>query len=132
MEETVRTCYSWNQRDIIEVKHVFYIPGMGIGHMEEDSTKRIKISFGMRYRRISTGDLLGQCRQFPGIILTAKDFETLEKEMVDSIETYLSLHPEKLYLVNIGGSQYTALQLPEPKKAWKEEHMTNVITVRSR
>jgi hypothetical protein len=132
MEETVRTCYSENQRDIIEVEHIFYIPCMGIGHMGDDSTKDIKISFNMRYKRIPTGDLLGQCLQFPGIILSAKDFETLEKEMVDSIETYLSLHPEKLYLVSIGGSQYTAPQLPELKKAWKEEHMTNVITVRSR
>ena len=132
MEETVRTCYSENRRAIIGVKHVFYIPRMEIGHMEDDPTKHIKISFNMRYKPIPTGDLLGQCLQFPGIILSAKDFETLEKEMVDSIETYLSLHTEKLYLVSIGGSPYAAPQLPEPKKAWKEEHMTNVITVRSR
>src|SRR3712207_2936408 len=102
MKEIVRTCYSENQRDIIEVEHVFYIPCMEIDHMGGDSTEYIKISYNMRYKRISTGDLLGQCLQFPGIILSAKDFETLEKEMVDSIETYLSMHPERLYLVSIG------------------------------
>ncbi len=96
--------------------------------MDEDG---VPISFNMRYKRIPTGDLLGQCLQFPGIILSAKDFETLEKEMVDSIETYLSLHPEKLFFVHKSNRNIKPQSL-QSRKGWEEQRMTNIITVRNR
>lgn len=90
-----------------------------------------EIAYSVRYKEIPTG-LLGQCIQFPSLIIKAKNFKELQVEMEDAVKMFLSVHPEKISLVSkrqIGQSN-NVLSRQAPKQPWQERRLESAITVR--
>jgi predicted RNase H-like HicB family nuclease len=54
------------------------------------------LTINLRIKRGYTGILVGQCKEFPAIIVQAKTLFEIKKEIFDAFEGYFKAFPEKI------------------------------------
>lgn len=55
----------------------------------------VELNLGMRYKEVAKGMLVGQCRQFPFIILKGKTINELGYQLFKHVEVYMNTFPKQ-------------------------------------
>ena len=85
------------------------------------------LTITIKYKEDSSGMLIGQCREFPFIIVKGKTLEELVRYVKRHIEVYVNTFPEEANNIIQAHGTHSEAGLEETETTWKHEKLTITI-----